>query len=100
MGSGIPYPCNSGHSYPLSLKVSTVLSLKSVSVGVFPTNKSEKLKPSINFPTDAIYISSFLCFPLRITVLMLRESNSTAGIVTVFTAYLNASFFSDILLLN
>ena len=68
---------------------------KSISVGVFPTNKSEKLKPSINFPTDAIHISSFPCFPLRITVLMLRESNSThsAGIVTVFTAYLNASFF-------
>ena len=54
------------------------------------------MKPSINFPTNAIYISSFPCFPLRITVLMLRESNSTAGIVTV-TAYLNASFFLDVL---
>ena len=55
------------------------------------------MKPSINFPTNAIYISSFPCFPLRITVLMLRESNSTSGIVTVFTAYLNASFFLDVL---
>ena len=49
-------------------------------------------KPSINFPTNAIYLSSFLCFPLRITVLMLRESNSTA--------YLYASFFLDVLFLN
>ena len=38
-GSVIPYPCNSGHSYPLSLKVSTVLSLKVSLLEFFPQTK-------------------------------------------------------------
>ena len=81
-----------GVSYPLSHKSINSVIPKSISVGVFPTNGSEKVKLSINFSADAIYMSSFSCFPLRITVLMLLESYSTAGIVTVVTAYLNASF--------
>ena len=38
-GSIIPYPCNSGHSYPLSLKVSAVLSLKVSLLEFFPQTK-------------------------------------------------------------
>ena len=38
-GSVIPYPCNSGYSHPLSLKVSTVLSLKVFLLEFFPQTK-------------------------------------------------------------
>ena len=50
----IPVTLGTVIPYPLSLIDSVIP--KSVSVGVFPTNKSDKVKPSINFPTNAIHI--------------------------------------------
>ena len=90
-GPVIPYPFNLEHSYPLSLNVSTALSPKVSRVEFSPYRK---VKSYIIVSLDAIKLISYLCLPLRITI-MIAHLNGNAAVCCGIdvTAYLIASFF-------